>query len=863
MKKLAGLMLLAGMMLTFTMVCHADSGLQFEYNNKTYTLEQVLAPESGFPFEVQQKDGGLQFTDNVSGLTAAFRLNSLDRSSFEALRKYYNDEISTSDELFEKYIGLQKSYIPALQDLYRNSFLYGDKDNPYSESNMKLFYQGTDYIFGQTSDVFLYNIINSDRLKRLEETHLDIIIPISDYYSLINVNVTVKTGQLNAGVEDAVSKLLGCIRFNGLPVQTDILKVFGQKDAVEACNAGVYPASEGGGAVLEFKDAFAGFSFKYPAAYSDYMQNSVGGKLFFKSFKIDPNDTFSVSSELTDTRDAIKEKIACIKENDGSVSIKEEGTAAVGDIEFEYLGYELKSDDGVVTYVRDYFTARDKRIYNLRLSSRFAEPSSALISEFEEILNSFSLTDPEKKYPAETEDFAVYSNKEEGYSFIYPDSWRLTDLSKDINYDSLSLKMPELSGPIDFYFSEGELSPGINSADIPACLSGTDTVSFDRYIKKYTPPYTGAVKKLLYSSSKSEGGITYVYKLINYLDSNGRTRLCYSMDIVKNYKIYSMFISLSEYASSDGRIADPHINSVIDIIASSFKYEETYESKERADFGEKRNRKVVQLENIVRQMLGSGAKVTQAVNAGSTGSYYLTVENIENSGYYRVKPDFIHNSAVIEERTLKNEILDTELAKIYDTLKHEKIISYSLDDSNMTLSVRSHSSADSASFTRTYQVKVDVSPNGVLWETIYKNHASILKKGCKAFLEGYLSTDVDINFASADEFEDIETYRKSNDNYSTAVYAEFKNKSGFFTLEINPRNDNINLVSFKPTDNLFREVSAGIVQSAEMGFITDYSFNGSDFAFSMNMYSIVKGEFTERYKIKYNPDTLLFEYEKE
>lgn len=863
MKKLAGLLVFIGVTFALTMAGQAYSGLSFEYDEKTYTLEQVSLPESGFPFDVQQKDGVLEFTDKTTGLEASLTINSLDKTSFDALRKYYNNDDLTSDELYAKYLGLQESYIPALQDVYRNSFLYGSAETPYTESNMKIFFQGTEDVFGRPADVFLYNILKAERGNYLEETHLGLIIPISIDYAVANLDISFKTGQFNDGMKDAVTLLLNSLRFNGLPKQTDALKLFGQEDVIEAANKGIYPTPGDKDVPLtDLKDSQAGFALKYPSSYWAYMQNALGGKLASESFKINPDNIFSVSAEQTRDADAIDDRIDYIySDSNTKINDKHKETVTINGEEYVYLTYELENADGVVTYIQDYFTLRNDMIYDLSLSSRFTRPSSGLNDEFARIVESFTTTAPENKAPDENTRFITYANKEEGYSFDYPDNWKLTGLSSDINYDSLSLKMPELSGQMEVYFSEGELNPGIASYDIPACLSGVDTVSFDRYIKKYTPPYTGAVKKLLYFSSKIEDGIIYVYKLINYVDPNGRTRLSYSIDIVNKGKIYSMFISVSEYASLEGRIANPELDSLVNSIAASFKYEETPESKERLASGETRNRKVVELEKIVQKLLGSDARITQAVNAGSGGSYYITVENYRNSGYYRVKPDFNAGTAIIEQKVLREDIIGTELNKIYNELKYEKIVSYSVYEDTMYLEVNSRNSTDSDYISRTYRINVEVSPNGILWETIYMNHPRILKKELKAFLEAYLSASVEITYLSPDEFKDIENYRKGNSNYTTMVYAEFDGRSGFFILEINPRDDDIKLLSYKSSDTLYEEIASGIEQNDNRTIMYDF-FDKNNFTMNFEIRESGKAETVESYHVKLNPETLMLDYAK-
>lgn len=790
MKWLAGFFILAGMIFLPAAVSHADSGLSFEYNHKAYTIEQASSPQSDFPFELELKDGVLLLSDQASGLQAAIRENSLDNAAMEAVRKYYNDYSSIDFEIFTKYIGLQKSYIPALQDLYHSSYLYGNTGDPYSETNMKVFYQDKDQIFGNNSDVFLYNIINSDKLDSQEETHLDMVIPVYSDLSLISINFTFKAGSLNQAAEEAVYKLLGCMRFPDFPVQAGKLKVFEKKDAVLAANAGIYKAAgNNSGDLTEMRNEKAGFTLKYPASYLPYMKNSIGGRLDYESLKISPSQIFSVSSEQTSIPEAVYDKASYVKEfYKQDITVIKEGSTAINGNQFVFLNYELKDNNGIVSYISDYFTAGRGHIYNLRLTSRYKNASEESKNEFKDILGSFTVSEPETAEVKNDVPLKKYLNKEEGYSFFYPVKWKLADTSKDLNFDSLTLKIPELSGPIDINISEGELKAGIKAEAFPSILSGLNSDSLNKYIRNYTPPYAGVVNKLLSHSTVKESGVTYIYRLVNYMDSNGRSRLCYSTDIVKKNKVYSMFVSVSEYSTANGSVSDPAVNTLIENIAASFQYDETQESYERDKFGETRNRKVVNLESLLKTQLGQDAKIVQAKNSSVRDSYYLLVEGIEDSGYYLVRPDYAKSTLLIEEK--------------------------------------------------------------------------ILKKDCQSFLEKYLSTSVDVYFTSGDDFRDMEKHRDASGHYAAVVYAVTQKGSGFFILDIDSYGQFVKVISFKSSSILAEEISAGIAQNAETGFIIDHSIDKKDFTLSFHFYSSIKGHFFESYNVTLDPESLKLKYSK-
>jgi len=57
---------------------------------------------------------------------------------------------------------------------------------------MKIFADYTDILYGQPSDVVLYNTIKSDRLFSIEETHIMITVPIYSKLSIYTINIAEK-----------------------------------------------------------------------------------------------------------------------------------------------------------------------------------------------------------------------------------------------------------------------------------------------------------------------------------------------------------------------------------------------------------------------------------------------------------------------------------------------------------------------------------------------------------------------------------------------------------------------------------------------------------------------------------------------
>jgi hypothetical protein len=120
-----------------------------------------------------------------------------------------------------------------------------------------------------------------------------------------------------------------------------------------------------------------------------------------------------------------------------------------------------------------------------------------------------------------------------------------------------------------------------------------------------------------------------------FTDDSGKNRLCYSVDIIKGRKIYSMFITTGEYHAKDGSFLDKKTNELINLAASSFGLENTPESEKRRLEGESRNRKLVFAENYLKRLIDPKLKITSVGKIQPDGSTTVIAGNTADSGYYR------------------------------------------------------------------------------------------------------------------------------------------------------------------------------------------------------------------------------------
>lgn len=258
-------------------------------DNEMYTISEAITMQytnptvkSSLPFEINRDTDSntLYLSHKKTSACIAISVTSLDDASFEILREYYDDHTSSDGEIFDKFISLKKSYIPAALDHYQTSFLYGDSQNPSSESIMKLFHEGKDIAWGQIADVYLYNILKSTPNQHEETIHLDIITGIPSSYSVIDTYITIEKGDFTAETINSVNDMLSSIIFEDLPYRYTPPIVFYINKIIHAANSGIYP-TQGDSEhyqqqLAECTNEAAGYKIKYPATYIPHLQNNLG-----------------------------------------------------------------------------------------------------------------------------------------------------------------------------------------------------------------------------------------------------------------------------------------------------------------------------------------------------------------------------------------------------------------------------------------------------------------------------------------------------------------------------------------------------------------------------------------------------------
>lgn len=810
------------------------------------------------------QDSTLSILDKDNIVSGTITCDRLGESSLNIMRQYLNDYISADEEIFRQLAGYKNSYFRAMQDYYKRDFLYGSDDERSDESNIKILNEYNEKLYGQDAYIVLYNTIKSDRLSSMEETHIDISIPVYENKTIYSLNFSVKKSYVNETTLKKICTLINSVKILDLTAQADSLSVFSDKESIDKANLGIYPDLRRINITYtDFINSESGYRLTYPSVFIPYRQNNIIDAYDYQSFKINYNQFFSVSSEPAYSNTAALEKIKLIKElSKGSINVIEEGTAQFRENSFRYIKYEITDSKGQ-TYLEDYFTVTNSRLYDVQLSSRFIRPYQKVKSEFSNILDSLQFMPPSPPAYSVNLPFTGFINKEEGYSFSYPASWHITENSStDVGYDIFKAVSPDFSGPLDISVCEGELASDLPPVDILKYAAAPNQPGFKEHFKKYSAPYKDRVSTPLTSNYLVKNGVTYIFKTVNYLDASNRSKLCYSMDIIRGRKIVSLFISVSDYATLDGKVSNKSLRAIVNLIKNSFSAENTKELEERLQKGETRNRKIVFIESYFKQVLGAAATVSSATYLTPAGYVMATVDGISDSGFYKIRMDFDKKEIAITDRVFKRDILSAAAEELKKRYKERTIRNVTLHESDMTIDIEYSDSSESSSLVRRiYTVDTDLAGSTPNWKLTRKDHAAALMNDCKSFFENYYLTNIDLYFYAADNFANIDDYQEKGRKYTTAVYADFAQAPGYFILQINPLNDSLTLLSYTSLETIY-----GSIRNLYSSPGNDYSVVSCSLSdvdkFEVKVLLLSKANNTHRVdkiKLNFNPETHSFD----
>ncbi len=834
--------------------------------SETGTSSAPDSAETGAAKSDNSTAGGTKYIeDDMTGIRTEISSETLDDDAYTFLRGYFNDNTLTEDQLFNRFFDLKKSYIRSLESLYNVNYL--SNSSRKSETALHIYYEGSDTLFGiEGCGVYLYNISVYEGLKHREESHLDLIIPVRGTNTIEMIRFTIPKENLGILASSYVAYVLSENRVKGAAPQYRAPAILYSESLTEDAKHGIYPAeSQTDPTYVRFEDTAAGYGIHIPYSYVPFVKNNLGGDYSYNSYKINPNLIFSISSEPIEgngAEDAISRfRVTSLT----SIEILKNGYAYYGNNLFNYI-YYTNVENGMKKYYFDYYIQNDKKLYKLQLTSAYAEPDKNVTGQLEKILTGFDYKLPTAagSYSVSVEDVTMgkYLNSEEGYSFEYPESWSLRDVSNDISYDRLRLVVPGMSGAIDVTFQESGIIDSASFTDIIKSVEGNSISSWPNITIGYRAPFAGRTSKLLFSDFSIDGPISTIYRLSAFIDENGRNRLCYSIDILKGKKIYSMFITSAEYMTENGYFQDAELNGLLDKVAASFGLEDTAEAQARAASGETRNRRLILAENYLKEKIDLRLKITSVGKIQSDNTMFLTAGNTkEDDGYYKIRLAYEKGHVELLDRVLKQSILNSEADHLEQQYADKKIISVTTDKTNMLITIKYEDRNFAVELSHIYLVRVSQDNGRLSWDTRRVANQEDYIRECSLYVKSMFALDTNVYVYGNNVFKDLDIYRQENLTYRVFTYEQNASGSGFLLMSMNPVTS-----IFKPEGNYIpMKYVIGKIEE-KYGITADtasdaYEFDTDNFILTLSVSVGPDGKSgTERFSVYYDMDNGVIDY---
>ncbi|MDQ2087407.1 PsbP-related protein [Herbivorax sp. ANBcel31] len=528
-------------------------------------------------------ENSIALTDKKDQFTVLITSDVINDEALNNMRQILVDYTSSDQEIFYEIFEYKKSYFKAMVEHNKDDFYFGSSEDSLTESYIKVFKEYDQILFGESSNIILFNTIKNSKQPVFEETCLNITIPSFSNMSIYSINITGKKGFLTKDNINTISSIIKSLNIPNSDNCNNTLDLFSDAQAVDRANQGIYPdLNQTNIEFTEYSNKKHNYKIYHPSTFIPYLKNSMVKSFDYVSFKIDYNKHYSISVENQVDSDtyAMDKKEQLKSLNGNKLTVLDYGESNISNEYYNFLRYKTKEDYGML-YVTEFYTLQDSKLFTISLNSKFKEPSSTVINIFEKIVSSIEFTESDNIYSlSEDVTFDKFTNDSEGYSFLYPDSWTVTNKSKNINFNTFHVKSSEYSASLDIIVNESSFLPVLSKADILEFVTQTNNSSLKQFFINYSAPYADKTHKILNTSFKEKNDVLYIYKLINYLDERDRHRLAYSIDIVHNNKIYSLFISINDFLASGTDFTDDRLMNIIDIIADSFCIEKNALPKE-------------------------------------------------------------------------------------------------------------------------------------------------------------------------------------------------------------------------------------------------------------------------------------------
>jgi hypothetical protein len=553
--------------------------LNLYHNNNTFSFS--IPEDSGFYLygkEYTNSDDTIALVDKKGQFTFLIGSDIINSQAINNMRQIIGDNTSSNKKIFYRIFEYKISHFKALVEHSKNNFHFNNFDNQVnslSETYIKIFEEYNQILFEENSNIILFNTIEESKQSFVEKTNISITIPSSLNMTIYSINITGKKGFLTQENINRISLVLQGLSIPNSKNINNTLDIFLDKKLINKANQGIYPDFDKINVeFVEYKNEKHNYKISHPSTFVPYLQNSMVSSLDYVSFKINYNSHYSITVETINSPNTyIMDKKEQLKSlyND-KLTVLDGGRTYISNKYYDFLEYKIEKDSGIL-FVTEFYIINNLKLVTISLNNYFEEASDTILNIFKKIISSFEFTKPNAKDTFnENIAFNKYINNLNEYSFLYPADWAISNQSKTTNSAVFNVSSPEYSSSLDILIREFTSSPTLSKENLFKLITQDDT-SLKKYFKDYNIPYEKTPHKILNTSFVKKDDTFYIYKLINYLDQRDRYRLAYSVDIIHNNKIYSLFISINDFLASGTDYTDNRLMYILDTITESFDIE--------------------------------------------------------------------------------------------------------------------------------------------------------------------------------------------------------------------------------------------------------------------------------------------------
>ena len=573
MKKRQIVFLVLLLLLCFSFNFTYASNSNLHYANQTFSFS--ISEEVGFHLyakEFTNTDNSIALVDKKGQFTVLITSDLINDEALSNMRQILGDNMSSDQKIFSKIYKYKLSYFKAMVEHNKNDFYFSNPATPSPETYIKIFREYDQILFEENSNVILFNTIEASNQSVSEETSINMTIPSYSNMTIYSINITGNKGFLTKDNISRISLLIEGLSIPNSKSTNNSLDIFLDTKIINRANQGIYPdLTDVNVEFVQYVNEKHNYKIYHPSTFIPYLKNSMVSSFDYVSFKIDYNNHYSISVEnLVSPNTYVmdkKEQLKALYNNE--LTILDFGKTNNLNKNYDFLKYKIEKDYGPL-YVTEVYIFHKSKLFTISLNSYLKEPSTTILNIFNQIISSLEFT---KSYTIDDFNkniiFTQFANDLMEYSFVYPDNWSITNKLETVNSSTFRVSSPEYSTSVDILISESTTAPTILKETLFKFTLQNANSSTNNSLN-HNAPYAMTTHKILNTKLEKKGDVLYIYKLINFLDERDRYRLAYSIDIIHDHKIYSLFISINDFLASGTDFTDEKLMYIIDTITDSF-----------------------------------------------------------------------------------------------------------------------------------------------------------------------------------------------------------------------------------------------------------------------------------------------------